>query len=103
MLVVPQVAIDDDRPRFAAADVLLAVEIISPGSRRVDRIMKFAEYADAGIEHYGIVDLVEPVNLAAYRPVDGAYQQVVAGSGTIELKAPFPLRIDLPALVAARG
>lgn len=42
---------------FDAADVLLAVEVFSPGTRRVDLVMKRSEYADAGIPRYWIVDL----------------------------------------------
>jgi len=42
----------DNPPRLVAADVLLAVEIVSPGTGRMDRVTKPAEYADAGIPHY---------------------------------------------------
>ena len=39
--------------RIDAAEVLLAVEIISPGSRQTDRILKPVEYATAGIPATG--------------------------------------------------
>jgi Uma2 family endonuclease len=42
----------DDR----AADVLLVIEIVSPGSRRTDHVTKLREYAKAGIPTYWIVD-----------------------------------------------
>lgn len=42
---------------YSAADALLAVEVLSPGTRRVDLVMIRSEYADAGIPHYWIVDL----------------------------------------------
>ena len=51
---------------MAATDVLLAVEILSDGTRKVDRILKFAEYAEAGIGRYWIVDLDEPASLRAF-------------------------------------
>ncbi|GEL19719.1 hypothetical protein PA7_35560 [Pseudonocardia asaccharolytica DSM 44247 = NBRC 16224] len=44
-LVVTRAASDEDR--LVAADVLLAVEIISPGSRNVDLHLKPFEYAEA--------------------------------------------------------
>ena len=43
-------------PRVAAADVVLVAEIVSPGSRGTDFVMKLHEYAKAGIPHYWIVD-----------------------------------------------
>jgi Uma2 family endonuclease len=36
--------------------VLLAVEIVSPGSEGVDTVTKRAEYAAAGIPQYWVVD-----------------------------------------------
>ncbi|MFI6040001.1 Uma2 family endonuclease [Nocardia sp. NPDC051321] len=45
----------------------LVVEIVSPGSRRTDYVMKRSEYADAGIPHYWIIDLNPPLSLAAFR------------------------------------
>jgi Uma2 family endonuclease len=35
-----------------ADEVVLAVELVSPGSRRTDRVIKHGQYADAGIPHY---------------------------------------------------
>ena len=34
----------------------LAVEVISPSSMEIDRVDKFAEYRDAGVAHYWIID-----------------------------------------------
>jgi Uma2 family endonuclease len=39
------------------ADVLLILEIVSPGSETTDRVTKFKEYAKAGVPHYWIVRL----------------------------------------------
>ncbi|MGH3611494.1 MAG: Uma2 family endonuclease [Pseudonocardia sp.] len=33
------------------------MEVLSPGSHRTDHVAKRADYADAGIPHYWIVDL----------------------------------------------
>ena len=40
-------------------------EFVSPGSKPTDHVAKRADYADAGIPHYWIVDLDEPVSLIA--------------------------------------
>src|SRR5207247_1076221 len=34
-----------------ASEMLVVIEIVSPGSRRTDNVVKRAEYADAGIPH----------------------------------------------------
>jgi len=80
--------------RLEAADVLVAVEIISPGTGTTDRVTKMYEYANAGIPHYWLVDLDKPVSIIAYVLVDGDYEQVAGDTaGTVTL--PDPLRITL--------
>jgi len=66
VVVTRETLIEANRPRLAAADVLLAVEILSDGTREVDGILEFAEYAEAGIGRYWIVDLDEPASLRAF-------------------------------------
>jgi Uma2 family endonuclease len=86
-----------------AADVLIAVEIISPGSRRTDTVTKPVEYAEAGIPHYWVIDLEPPVSLTAYHLAgDFGYQEAPAVTGEFVTAAPFPLRVDLAALTAPR-
>jgi Uma2 family endonuclease len=86
-------------PRYPVADVLLAVEILSTGSRRVDRVLKFSEYAEAGIAQYWILDLDKPISLLAYILVGGNYELSGEYSGEVTLDvAGQPVKIDLPAL-----
>ncbi len=42
-----------------AMDVVIAVEIVSPNTRTVDRSTKRIEYAEAGIPHYWIVEMAQ--------------------------------------------
>ncbi|MER6989556.1 Uma2 family endonuclease [Saccharopolyspora hirsuta] len=73
LVVVSVEAARKSPARYRAADVQLAVEIVSPGSAR----MKFDEYAEAGIPNYWIVDLNKPVSIAAYElKDDGIYVAV---------------------------
>lgn len=81
-----------------ADEVLLAIEIVSPGSRRTDRIIKLGEYADAGIPNYWIVDLDDGPSLVANRLVDGRYEAAEPVRGQWRAEAPFPVTIDLSAL-----
>ena len=98
-VVTRSVAIESNPPRVPAADILLAVEILSDGTRRVDRVMKFSEYADAGIPQYWIVDLGAPTTLLAYQLVDGDYELSGEHTGQVELPvAGHPVRINLDAL-----
>ena len=64
-----------------ASEVVVAAEFVSPGSRRTDHVVKRAEYADAGIPHYWIVDLDEPVSLIACH-LGGEFGYVDGGAVT---------------------
>jgi Uma2 family endonuclease len=92
--------VDRDGGVYRASDAVLAVEIVSPGSRRTDHVMKRAEYADAGISHYWIVDLEEPISLLACH-LAGEFGYVDGGAvtGTFRTTEPFPVEIDLEALL----
>ena len=52
------------------ADVLLVIEIISPGSEGVDTVTKRKEYATAGISQYWVVDQDSAQTVTMYR-LDG--------------------------------
>jgi Uma2 family endonuclease len=82
-----------------AAEVIVVAEFVSPGSRRTDHVAKRADYADAGIPHYWIVDLDEPVSVVACH-LGGELGYVDGGavSGVFTSSEPFPVRIDLGAL-----
>lgn len=56
------------------ADVLLVVEIISPGSEALDTTAKRTEYADAGIPQYWTVDQDPAQTVTMYR-LDGSHYQ----------------------------
>lgn len=56
VLVLDAAAFAANPARFTPEQVALAVEVLSPGSRRTDRVLKLAEYAEAGIAQYWIID-----------------------------------------------
>lgn len=58
-------------------DVLLAVEIISPGSEGVDTVTKRREYAAAGIPQYWVVDQDQAQTVTMHR-LDGDHYAVRA-------------------------
>jgi Uma2 family endonuclease len=81
-----------------ASEVLLVVEIVSHGSRRMDCVIKRAEYADAGIPYYWIIDLQpsDAVSLRACRQT-AARGYVDDGKviNTYSTEAPFPVTLDI--------
>jgi Uma2 family endonuclease len=99
VIVVPTELYDANPARCTAADVLLAVEILSTGTHRVDRVLKFSEYEEAGIPQYWILDLDDPTSLFAYVLVDGSYDLSGEHTGVVTLDVGGqPVEIDLPAL-----
>jgi Uma2 family endonuclease len=82
-----------------ADETRLVVEIISPGARRMDLQIKRAEYADAGIPHYWIVDLEPPTTLTGcHLAGEFGYRDDGQASGLFTTSEPFPVRVDLTAL-----
>lgn len=91
--------VEDEGRMFPAAEVLLVVEIVSPGSRRTDHKVKRAEYADAGIPHHWILDTTAPVSLLACRRTEEfGYVDDQEAAGVFRTDVPFPVTIDLNSL-----
>lgn len=72
----------------------LAVEVLSPSTRRVDVVLKHDRYRAAGCASYWVVDPDEP-SILAWQLAATAYVEVghAEGSQALELTEPFPLRI----------
>jgi Uma2 family endonuclease len=102
LLVVRRAAVRRVRSEgglLRASEALLAVEIVSPGSRRTDNVVKRGEYADAGIPRYWIVDIDEPVSLVAcHLAEEFGYAGDGAATGEFTAGQPFPLHLDLDQL-----
>lgn len=85
---------------YPVADVLLAVEVVSPDSESRDRDTKPHKYAAAGIEHFWLVEMEgeegHPVVRVYERdPVTKAYTCTGVHRERLKLAVPFPLDIDL--------
>jgi Uma2 family endonuclease len=90
VLVVSESFFQRNPARIDAGEVLLAVEIISPGTRRTDRVLKAAEYAAAGIPHYWVIDLIVPASITTCTLVGAEYE--VAEKATGPVTSPSPPR-----------
>ena len=86
--------------RVPAAEVLIAVDIMSPGTQNVDRSLKRGEYAAAGVPHYWLIDLdrVGGPQLTALELIGDEYAETTTAVGTLNLARPFPLFVDLARL-----
>ncbi|MFF1610050.1 Uma2 family endonuclease [Amycolatopsis sp. NPDC058278] len=73
--------------------------VVTPESKRTDYRVKHDEYADAGIPHYWIVDLTEPVSLVACYRAGSGYLDAPAVTGTFTTDVPFPVKLDLTTLL----
>ncbi|MBS9534218.1 Uma2 family endonuclease [Mycobacterium sp. M1] len=101
IVVASSRAFDHASSRVPAADVVLVVEIVSPGSRGTDHVMKLYEYAKAGIEHYWIVDAEAPTGewFLAYRLDGDVYRSVAVLDGDCaEVHQPVQMRFRLDEL-----
>lgn len=77
---------------FDAEQVVLAVEVVSPGTRRRDRLEKPADYAAAGVPHYWRIEQ-NPVHVYAYDLVDGRYELVADAAEELIVEKPFDIRL----------
>lgn len=88
-----------ERGAIRASEVVVVMEFVSPGSKRTDNVMKRADYSDAGIPHYWIIDLAEPVTLlACHLAGKFGYADGGAVTGLFATTVPFPVELDLDAL-----
>lgn len=72
----------------------LAVEVLSPSTRRYDLMMKRSRHEEAGTPSYWVIDPDGPT-LTAWELVDSRYAEVasVTGDEAFEATLPFPVRI----------
>jgi Uma2 family endonuclease len=97
-LVVTERALMRGAEPLKPADVSLVVEIVSPGSATMDRVVKPAKYAAAGITAFWRLEIA-PVSLTAYRLPAGADVYTEVGrwhAGEIaRIAEPFQVEIDI--------
>ncbi|MFG3403969.1 Uma2 family endonuclease [Streptomyces sp. NPDC048142] len=104
VVVVKAEAIEGRRQtRYQAADVLLAVEVVSPDSEDRDRDTKPHKYAAAGIQHFWLVEMTgenDRPMVITYEldPVNKTYVSTGVHHDRLKLSAPYDIDIDLTAI-----
>jgi Uma2 family endonuclease len=78
-------------------EVVLVAEVVSPGTKRRDRITKPAGYAAAGIGHYWRVEQ-DPLHVYAYRLEAGRYELVSDSAEVLEVAEPFEMTLPVAEL-----
>jgi 16S rRNA (adenine1518-N6/adenine1519-N6)-dimethyltransferase len=94
-LVLLHRPVDLDHHFFDPAQVALAIEIVSPSTRRRDRLEKPSEYAAAGVPHFWRIER-HPTHVFAYDLVDGRYELAAESTDELRLSAPFGIRLPIP-------
>jgi len=94
---------DRCQTHFKAADVLLAVEVVSPDSEARDRDTKPRKYAAAGIPHFWLVDMTgqddHPVVQVYERgEATGTYALTGIYHNQVKINVPYDIDIDLTAI-----
>jgi Uma2 family endonuclease len=80
---------------YVLADrVALAVEVVSPGTKKRDRLEKPADYAAARIPHYWRIEQ-DPLHVFAYELVDGNYRLMADSTDELVLSSPFEIRLPI--------
>jgi Uma2 family endonuclease len=78
--------------------VLISVEIVSPGTKKRDRFYKPEAYARAGVPHYWRIEQ-SPVHVFAYDlAADGSYQLIADSDLELVLTRPFEIRLPIAAI-----
>ena len=94
-------AVEDGR--FLGKSPVLAVEVLSPSTRRIDRLSKLSAYEEAGVASYWLVDSdPHTPSLHALDLVNGCYVEVGCPSGeqVWQAQRPFPVTIRPAELLA---
>jgi Uma2 family endonuclease len=96
LTVLPSSTLESDKVWLVPTDVVLAVEVVSPGSGGDDQVMKRYRYGKAGIPHYWIVDQKQrTLTVLRHDGAEGYDEVAVVRPGeTWQTEEPFPLRLD---------
>jgi Uma2 family endonuclease len=106
VVVVRAEAFEIPAVRLLPSDLRLAVEVMSPSSVRMDRLVKPSVYAEAGVPAFWRVELDGPgTPLVVVCALDGdAYREVVTvrAGDVVTMGAPYPVELRPAELVGPR-
>lgn len=88
LLVLHAQAVSPDRTRYSPHEVVLAIEVVSPGSETQDRREKPYQYAAGKIPHYWRVELEPEIAVHTFRLGDTGYVETGIFTAGDKLAAP---------------
>ncbi|HLS24698.1 MAG TPA: Uma2 family endonuclease [Beutenbergiaceae bacterium] len=85
---------EDVGAKNVTGPLVLAVEVLSPSTRRKDLLLKRSKYEEAGVASYWVIDPEEP-SILALDLVRGSYVTTARASGEqrVVLKEPFEVEV----------
>jgi Uma2 family endonuclease len=87
--------VDKKTHLFKPEQVVIAVEVVSPGTKRRDRLEKPVDYAAAGVPFFWRIEQ-DPVHVYAYQLAPGDTYELVADSDSeLVLAEPFEIRLSV--------
>lgn len=89
---------DDPGPAAVTTPLALAVEVLSPSSRSVDRVLKRELYEQAGVASYWVVDPEVP-SITAWTGPSYGEPTVVSGDEQLDVDLPFTIAVRPQALL----
>lgn len=96
LVVLRRGSVSASDPAVTQPDIALAVEVLSPSTRRKDQMLKRSAYEDAGVKAYWMID-PDPTtpSLVALELDHGVYREVAraAGGEVAGLGHPFPVTV----------
>jgi Uma2 family endonuclease len=97
-LVLLKGPVTPDHHLYLPEQVAIAVEVVSPNTKRRDRFEKPGAYAGAGIPHYWRIEQ-DPVHVYAYDlDATGSYQLIADSNTELVLSRPFEIRLPIEAI-----
>ncbi|MBL6278416.1 Uma2 family endonuclease [Micromonospora fiedleri] len=101
VLVITAPAAQRRPARYEPHEVVLAVEIVSPSTRSIDRVLKPALYAQAGIPYYWRIE-TDPAGLVVHThridPVHEVYTETGRWTKFVDTGEPFPVNLSMAQL-----
>jgi Uma2 family endonuclease len=91
---------EDIGPANITRPLLLAVEVVSPSTRRKDAVFKRSKYEDSGVAGFWIVDPETP-SITAFELIDGhdVTTSEATGDSAVTLPTPFAVTVIPASLV----
>jgi Uma2 family endonuclease len=86
---------------FLPHEVMLAIEIVSEGSKAMDRMLKPSVYAEAGLPFYWRVETDHGVVVHTYKldPSNVVYEETDVFQKRLVATEPWPIELDLDRLL----